>query len=169
MRSGDDAPGRGRCRHASLRPEPELRGRSAGNPIPRTNPDFTGFPPPPCEIQFPAPRHAHPSDPRQPRGSPRQGPVPRPRQLKPRPGPGYLERTAFAIPRNDNTVLQRRVDRRLNCTSQSRLARSHSKLRAEVVLILGRGNIVHNMRASLAACKPHTPRLPRGPPNSTRS
>jgi 4,5-DOPA dioxygenase extradiol len=111
------------------------------NASPKTIHDFTGFPQPLYEIEYPAPGSA--------------GLATRVRQLlgEERAGlshdwgldHGTWSVLRFMFPDADVPVVQLSLDRRLGVKQHHELARSLAELRHEGVLILGSGNAVHNL------------------------
>lgn len=112
---------------------------TAGDP--RTIHDFRGFPPALYEIQYPAPGSAEVAR--------RVGELV---AAAPRDDWGLDHGTWSVLhhmrPAADVPVLQLSVDRDLRPAEQLELGRALAPLREEGVLILGSGNITHNLRAT---------------------
>ncbi|MBX3269131.1 MAG: 4,5-DOPA dioxygenase extradiol [Sandaracinaceae bacterium] len=112
------------------------------NPAPRTIHDFSGFPPALYEIDYPAPTRVDlAARVRTLLGEARAG-------LREDWGldHGTWSVLRWMYPAADVPVIQLSLDRRLAASGHLALARSLAPLREEGVLIMGSGNVVHNLR-----------------------
>jgi 4,5-DOPA dioxygenase extradiol len=123
---------------------------------PRTIHDFSGFPKPLYEIEYPAP-----------------GDYPLATRIRKLIGAEHatlstdwgLDHGTWSVlrwmfPQADTPVVQLSIDRRLPSRKHFELGRAISELRNEGVLILGSGNVVHNLRDAfqrLRTGQTHTP------------
>jgi len=115
------------------------------NDRPRTIHDFTGFPPALYEIEYPAPGRTELARRVRTMLGERAG-------LSTEWGldHGTWSVLRWMFPEADVPVLQLSIDRRLSPREHHALGRSLRALRDEGVLILGSGNVVHNLRDAFA-------------------
>jgi len=121
---------------------------TTGNPRPETIHDFGGFPQALYEMQYPAP------------GDPELA-----RRVAALVGRGASVRLDWGLdhgtwsvlhhlfPRADVPVVQLAIDERLPPAHHLDLGRSLAPLRDEGVLVMGSGNLTHNLRAALTAVR----------------
>lgn len=127
-----------------------------GDASPRTIHDFSGFPPVLYEMEYPAPGH-----------------VDLARRVRSMLGEeettlstdwgfdhGTWSVLKWMYPEADVPVIQLSINRRLDTRSHFELGRSLAELREEGVLIVGSGNVVHNLRDAIQRMHARTPETP---------
>ncbi len=127
-----------------------------GNATPRTIHDFSGFPPALYEVNYPAPGERELAE----HVRALLGKV----QAELRADWGLDHGTwsvlKWMYPSANIPVLQLSIDRRLSVRQHYELARSIAPLRDEGVLLLGSGNIVHNLRDAFQRMRARAPQTP---------